>query len=149
MSDIPDDFHRLNLPANPFIELCGPLYGRRDGERLVVGLRVRPQHCNPGKVCHGGMLMTLADMALLLSTNVQTGMNSYLLTVQLSTDFLAPAPLGSWIESRVEVLRQTRNLLFSQGLLSIDGTPIARISGLFKPLPGERGGPRREPLFAD
>ncbi|HMN82707.1 MAG TPA: PaaI family thioesterase [Burkholderiaceae bacterium] len=150
MSDIPEGFRRLHLPTNPFIEMCGPLYGRiTDDGQFVMGLLVQKQHCNPGGMCHGGMMMTLADMTMLLGTNVQTGLNRYLLTVNLTTDFLAPAPLGSWIEGRVQVLRRTRNLVFSQGVLSVPEGPAARISGIFKPVGDELDRFRPDRFFAN
>jgi uncharacterized protein (TIGR00369 family) len=135
MSEIPEGFRPLHLPTNPFIELCGPLYGRiTDDGQFVTGLLVEKRHCNSGDMCHGGMMMTLADMSILLGTNMQTGLNRYLLTVNLTTDFLAAVPLGSWVEGRVQVLRRTRNLVFSQGMLSIPDGPAARTSGIFKPV---------------
>lgn len=134
MSDpIPADFKRLQLRPNPYVDACGPLYGKRDGEKLVLGLRVEPRHCNPGGSCHGGMLSTLADMLLVLGANVQSGQRRYMLTVNLSSDFIGPASAGSWIEGRLEVLRTTRSLVFCQGLLAADGRTVLRFSGIAKP----------------
>src|SRR5690349_1396894 len=39
-------------------------YYRRDGERLIIGLRILAKHANARGVAHGGLLMTLADIAL-------------------------------------------------------------------------------------
>ena len=47
-----------------FIGTNGPLFVRREEDALVLGLRVEERHCNPNKMCHGGMLMTFADMLL-------------------------------------------------------------------------------------
>lgn len=63
---IPDGFAPLQLRPNPYINACGPLYGRRDGDALCLGLRVERRHCNPAGSCHGGMLATLAGMLLVL-----------------------------------------------------------------------------------
>jgi uncharacterized protein (TIGR00369 family) len=146
---VPGGFRLLKLPRNGFIDLCGPMYGRYADQKFVLGFRVEARHCNPAKMCHGGMLLTLADMSMLIGSNLQTGMNRYLLTVNLSSDFLAPAPLDSWIEGRVEVLKVTPNLLFAQGTLSIEQAPIARINGIFKPVgePAPNVGP--DAFFAD
>jgi len=110
----------------------GPLYAMPEGERIVVGFRVEARHCNPNQVCHGGMLMTLADMALGLGTNYQAKLMRFLPTVNLTCDFLAPAPLGAWVEARTDVLRTTRNLTFGQTMISADGVPCARASGIMK-----------------
>ena len=37
-------------------------------------------------------------------------------------DFIAAAPLSSWVQGQAEILRVTRNLVFSQGLVYADGT---------------------------
>ena len=101
--------------------------------RLCLGLRVERRHCNPGGSCHGGMLSTLADMLLVLGAGAQTGLSRYMLTVNLSCDFIAPAMEGSWIEGRLQVLRSTRNLVFCQGNLQADGALVLRLSGIAKP----------------
>ena len=45
---------------------------------------------------------------------------------------MGPAPLGSWVQGQADVLRTTRNMLFSQGLVTADGEPALRVSGIFK-----------------
>ncbi len=129
---IPVGFRPVRFQSNPYLDLVGPLYGRLDGEDFVLGFRVEPRHCNPGGTCHGGMLMTLADMLLLLGANTQSGIRRYMTTVSLTHDFLAPPPAGSWLEGRVQILRTTRSLVFAQGTLSLDGAPVLRSSGILK-----------------
>jgi uncharacterized protein (TIGR00369 family) len=130
---IPADFHRLHMPVNPFIDLNGPLYGRWADEKFTLGLRIEARHCNPAMTCHGGMLMTLADMTMLIGCNLQADIHQYLLTVNLTTDFVGPAKEGEWLEGRCEVLRATKNLIFAQGMLLVADKPVARINGIFKP----------------
>lgn len=132
--EIPDGFRPMKLSPNPFIDQVGPLYGRLDGSDLVVGFPVERRSCNPAGMCHGGMLCTLADLTLILCSNVQTGMGRYFTTVSLNTDFLAPAPEGSWIEGRAQVLRVTRSLVFTQGTLAVDGGVVLRANAIFKPV---------------
>jgi uncharacterized protein (TIGR00369 family) len=130
---LPDGFVPLKLRPNPYIDACGPLYGRREGTALCLGLRVEHRHCNPAGSCHGGMLGTLADMLLVLGAGAQTVNSRYMITVNLSCDYIAPAPEGSWIEGRLQVLRSTRSLVFCQGSLQADGALVLRMSGIAKP----------------
>ncbi len=102
---VPEGFRLLNLPRNPFIEANGPLYGRLEGEQFVMGFLCQAKHCNPMMVCHGGMVATLADMLLLLRTNIQTRLGQFMLTVSPDVDFLAPVKVGDWLEGRAEVLK--------------------------------------------
>jgi uncharacterized protein (TIGR00369 family) len=145
---VPDGFILLKLTSNPFIQVNGPLYGRWHNQQFTLGLRIESRHCNPGGMCHGGMLMTFADMTMLLGANLQADVRQYLLTVNLSTDFIAPAPMGAWIEGQMQVLRAGRSVVFAQGLLSIGAAPIARISGVFKPTGDPRPGSTAERLFS-
>lgn len=130
--DIPPGFHALRM-TGAFIEQVGPLYLKRDGDELWVGFRVEERHTNPMRICHGGMLASFADMLLPLSIHrkSEVGMR-FLPTVSLQIDYLAPAPLGAWVEGDAQVLRVTRSLVFAQGLATADGMPILRVSGICK-----------------
>lgn len=130
---IPAGFRPLNLPRNPFIEANGPLYGRMDGERFVLGFLCERKHCNPMMACHGGMLATIADMLLLLGANVQANLGQFLLTVRLDIDFIGPVMEGDWLEGRAEVLRAGKSVIFTEGRMSVRGAPVARVSALLKP----------------
>lgn len=132
MSDIPEGFAPFKL-AFGFLETNGPLYGKWENERLLLGFRVELKHCNPGRVAHGGMLATFADMLLPIASRFQSKTDmGFLPTVSLSCDYLAPAPLGAWVEGRAEALRITKNLLFAQGVATADGEPVLRANGIFK-----------------
>ena len=116
-----------------FMAANGPLYGRREGDHFISGFRVESRHINPMQNCHGGMLMLFADMHLPLSAQAQAELDDdFLPTIHLTTDFLAPAPLGAWVWGRADVLKVTRNMVFAQGVVHADDRPVARIDGIFK-----------------
>ena len=135
---IPEGFKLRHL-GDGFMDVNGPLYYRRadgtDRNRGVsLGFRVEMRHCNPMKVCHGGMLATFTDMLFAVTAHATSdaGRNRFLPTISLQLDYLAGAPLGSWEQGEGQVLRATRNMVFLQGLLTADGVPIVRASGIFK-----------------
>jgi uncharacterized protein (TIGR00369 family) len=131
---IPAGFRRVEFAPNPFLERVGPLYARLDGGAFVLGFRVERDHCNPAGTCHGGMMSTLADMLLILGSNAQADLQRYLTTVSLNTDFVGAAPLGAWLEGRMQVVRVTRSLVFAQGTMTHDGEAVMRTSGILKPV---------------
>jgi uncharacterized protein (TIGR00369 family) len=132
MTDIPAGYSPLRLSMG-FLEAVGPLYGKWADDRLLLGFRVEMRHCNPGQVAHGGMLATFADMLLPIASRFQGKAEmGFLPTVNLTCDYLAPAPLGSWIEGRADLVKTTKNLLFAQGLATADGLPVLRANGIFK-----------------
>jgi len=117
-----------------FIGVNGPLYLKHEGDLVQLGFRVEARHTNPMRICHGGMMASFCDMLLPISVHrksSEVGMR-FLPTISLQIDYLAPAPLGAWVQGEAQVLRTTRSLVFAQGLVEADGTPVARVSGIFK-----------------
>jgi hypothetical protein len=47
-------------------------------------------------------------------------------------DYMGTSPLGAWVQGEAVVLKSTRNMLFGQGLVTADGQPVLRVSGIFK-----------------
>ncbi|WP_096668258.1 PaaI family thioesterase [Polaromonas sp. AET17H-212] len=138
-SAIPDGFVPVRV-GGPFIEVNGPFHARLEGQRLLLGFRVEERHSNPLQMCHGGMLASFADMLLPCAAMYQTDTDRrFLPTISLQIDYLAPARLGAWVQGQADILRSTRNMIFIQGLVTADGEPALRISGIFKqgPLIGD------------
>src|SRR5437763_10564841 len=52
------------LSSSPFAGLVGPLYVDRSAARTVVRVRVADQHTNSFGKVHGGLLSTVADVAI-------------------------------------------------------------------------------------
>jgi uncharacterized protein (TIGR00369 family) len=145
-----DDTHEPPLPAPAgfrevpieigFIGVNGPLWVNLEGPALKLGFRVEMRHCNPMKIAHGGMMATFIDMLMPFGIMWETKMRGrFLPTVHLSQEFIAPAPMGSWVEGEAQCLRQTKNLVFAQCLVTADGAVCGRASGIFK-LGPETGG---------
>ncbi len=131
-ADIPEGFQARRF-GEGFIAVNGPLYARRRDGGFQLGFRVEPRHCNPMNICHGGMMATFCDMLLPLSAHMLSDVgNRFLPTINLQIDYLAASPLGAWVQGEAQVLRTTRSLVFMQGLVHADGTPVARVSGIFK-----------------
>lgn len=130
--DIPAGFRAMKLEYG-FVGINGPLYGKLDNGKVVMGFRVEERHSNPGKIAHGGMLATFADMLLPITARIEAKEDmGFVPTVSLSLDFLGPAKLGAWVEGRADVLRTGKSIFYVQGLVTSDGAPCLRASGVFK-----------------
>ena len=131
--DVPPGYRPVDAGGG-FIAANGPLYLLHEGATVKVGFRVEPRHCNPMGVCHGGMLASFCDMLLPLSVHRKSAEvgRRFLPTVSLQIDYLAPVPLGAWVEGECEVLKVTRTMVFAQGLVRADGATAVRCSGVFK-----------------
>ncbi len=133
MSRIPDGFSALKM-GGEFIGANGPLYLYHQGAVVKLGFRVESRHTNPLGILHGGMMASFCDMLLPVSVHRKSAAigHRFLPTISLQLDYLSAVSLGSWVEGEAEVLRETRSIVFAQGLVTADGVPAARVSGLFK-----------------
>jgi acyl-coenzyme A thioesterase PaaI-like protein len=141
-ADIPPGFRPVPI-GGEFLKTAGPLYGRWDGRHVRLGFRVEERHVNPARACAGGMLCTFADMQMAVVIHYQCPeiAGHRFPTINLTTDFVAPVPLGAWLEGTSDVIRATKSLVFMQGSAAVDGATALRFNGVFKI------GPKRE--YAD
>ena len=130
---VPEGFRAREFGGG-FIGVNGPLYARRTEAGFQLGFRVEERHCNPRGICHGGMMATFCDMLLPVSAHVMSKDigQRFLPTINLQIDYLAPSPLGAWVQGEAQLLRATKSLVFMQGLVQADGVSVARVSGIFK-----------------
>jgi acyl-coenzyme A thioesterase PaaI-like protein len=129
----PEGFLRRDMRGG-FLGAIAPIWQRRDPADGVTtfGLRVQPRHCNAKEMGHGGMLSSFADIVLGLGGFEQAKVSGFFITISLTTDYLAPAPLGAWLQCRPELVRATRSMTFVQGVFTADGTPCLRANGIFR-----------------
>src|SRR5687767_3622038 len=130
MPRIPEGFNRIER-LSPFNAMVGPLYERRDGDAVSIGLMIEDKHTNSRGICHGGALATLADLALGYAMLAKSGDSGSFLTAHLSVDYAGAAKVGDWIESKVEIQRVGTRMAFANCYLLVDNRPIVRASAIF------------------
>ena len=108
----------------------GPLFEKRTEDGWFRGFRVAERHINAGGMCHGGMLMTFAD--ILLATAVMDITNPPFVTVRLTTDFMGPAQLGDWVEGSALAHSAGDGLFSVAGSIRVGDKLVADASALFK-----------------
>lgn len=118
------------ISENPFGKAVGPIYEKTGKDGWVRGFLVGEKHTNRGGIAHGGVLMTFAD--IVLATAALEVADLPLVTIQMNSNFVAPARLGVWVEGRGRITRRTKDLVFVNADLSADGKPILSASGIFK-----------------
>jgi len=128
--DVPEGFQPL-FRTSPVLDLIGPLYGRGKGTDLVVGLRVEPKHCNARGTIHGGILATLADVAIGYAIAFSADPPIGAVTANLSLDYAGTARIGDWVESRVDIQKRGTRLAFGNCYLCVGEERIARASAVF------------------
>ena len=130
MTGIPEGFQKI-ARLSPFNALVGPLYERRDGDAVSIGLTIEAKHTNSRGVCHGGVLATLADLALGYAMLARSGDKGSFVTAHLAVDYAGAARLGDWIESKVEIQHVGARLAFANCYLVSGAKPIVRASAIF------------------
>jgi len=130
MKEIPEGFKPIPR-LSPFNALVGPLYEKRAGDEVVIGLRIEEKHTNSRGICHGGVLATLADLSLGYAMLAKSGGNNAFVTAHLAIDYAGGAKIGDWIESAVDIQRQGARLAFANCYLVSKGKRIVRASAIF------------------
>lgn len=120
------------LSGTHFNEAAGPYWLRREDDGRAVGLLGEDRHGN-GHVgtIHGGVLMTLADIALGMGV-VDAAATSDCVTLQLQMQFTATAPMGSFLTCRPELVRRTSQIVFMRGLIMAGERTVASADGIWK-----------------
>jgi uncharacterized protein (TIGR00369 family) len=130
MSAPPPGFKQTHL-IDPFELHVGPVYEQGEPGAKRFGFRVDARHVNMRGVIHGGMLMTFADAALGQAAWDACD-HAACVTLNMQSQFLAPAKEGDWIEVAPVLTRRTRSLIFLRGDFTVDGAPIYSVSSVWK-----------------
>ena len=128
--DAPQDFEPLGA-ASPFTETVGPIYVNPCGSVPVLGIRVASHHANRVGRAHGGLLTTLADIAMSRAVVTTLPPGATMSTADLHIAFLDAAGDGQWLEAAPNLDRIGRSLIHASCVLSADGQPVAKALGCF------------------
>ncbi|WP_394237542.1 PaaI family thioesterase [Pseudomonas anguilliseptica] len=133
MSMVPAGFSPL-FRSSPFLDLLGPIYNQRSATGLVIGLRAEEKHCNARGLVHGGVLSSLADVALGYNSAFAEEPPTPIVTTSLTIDYAGTAKLGDWITIESDVQKVGKNLAFANCYFVVESVRIARASAVFSVL---------------
>ena len=112
-----------------FTDVLRPVFRSETETGVCLGMFVQAQHGNMIGICHGGVLMTLADIAAAQSVNFARGKSVGVPTISLSFDFVSAAREGDWIEAHTEQVELKRLFAFAAGVVRSGDKVIMRYSG--------------------
>lgn len=128
---VPPGFMETGMKG--FVGLNGGFLRHEDGDRLSFGFTAQDRHCNPFGLVHGGWLSTLADLQLLMQAAHGSGLpTAKLVTVSLAVNYVGAARKGDWVESRANIVRQTRTLVFVDGSAFTSERPVITMNGIYQ-----------------
>ncbi|MCX5730161.1 MAG: PaaI family thioesterase [Deltaproteobacteria bacterium] len=115
----------------PFAEFLGIQIVKNQPGLARLEMALRPELLNSFHDAHGGVVMTLADVALAVAAITQDGTARGAITVDLSVSFIGPGKGTLVAESRC--LRAGKVLAFSEGeIRDAQGSLVAKAIGTFK-----------------
>jgi uncharacterized protein (TIGR00369 family) len=129
----------------PFVEALGLELLRFENGEAELALTPRDEHMNGLKMAHGGVVMTLLDVAMAHAARSPRGGVSVpargVVTVEMKTSFMRPG-MGRLV-AHGKVLTQTQTLSFCEAsLFNADHKLVAHATGTFKLLRAVTAGGR-------
>lgn len=123
----------------PFVQMLGLELVRFEGGESELAIEVRDELCNSWSVMHGGVTMTLLDVAMAHAARSpgQPGVEDArgVVTIEMKTSFMRPG-LGRLV-ARGRVLQRTSSFSFCEASVSdAGGQLVAHATGTFKFLKG-------------
>lgn len=111
----PPEGYELLTWTSGFGAQMSPVYAQElPSGHMRRGFFIKEHHLNGNGTCHGGMLMSFADICFGLALG-----HTYekWVTVRLLTDFLSSAQLGDWVEGDGEVTADVDGFVTTKGQL--------------------------------
>ena len=117
----------------PFIKDLGVEFISAENGRAVIALDLVARHLNSWSVAHGGVLMTLLDVAMAVAGRSLDSSAGSGVTVEMKTNFLQPANAGTRIIASANAYHRTGTMVFCDGeVRDLDERLIAKAMGIFK-----------------
>lgn len=128
--DLPPGF-TPHFRKSPLTDAWEPLYSKREGDVLTIGVLVATPHTNARGMAHGGLIAALADNAMGLACALSGAGVGGIVTVSLTCDFTGTARIGDWLEVAATPVRVGRTLAFGEARVTTGDRLIARASAVF------------------
>ena len=129
-ADIPEGFEDSGFSGR-YLGHVGPYYLKHTDTGILVGLRIEEKHINYVDIAHGGVLTTLADVALSLQVHRSEEPPLGVTTISLNTSFLGPAKLGDWLIADARIDRKGKRIAYTSGEIRSGDKVIMTMTGVF------------------
>jgi acyl-coenzyme A thioesterase 13 len=130
VTDVPQGFQPAGFDGN-YLRQGGPYYVKKAGDCVQVALRIAAQHTNYIDIAHGGVLSTLADVALSYQVYLIETPNPVVTTTTLTTNFLNAAKLDDWLIADASIDKIGKRSAHVHGSIRCEGVVLATMSGVF------------------
>jgi len=115
----------------PFLKLLGVRFLSAEMGKGEILLALKPEHNNTWEVAHGGVLLTLMDVAMAVAARSADSGDRSVVTIELKNNFMQAAT--GILRVKADTVRHTATLAFCEAKLYNDQGEICCMStGTFK-----------------
>lgn len=120
-------------PDIPFVSDLGIEFIDAADGRSTLALSLQTRHLNSWSVAHGGVLMTLLDVAMAVAGRSLDPDAGGGVTVEMKTSFLQPGKAGARLTATGHAFHRSTTMAFCDGEVRDDSNRlIAKAMGTFK-----------------
>ena len=117
----------------PFINDLGVEFLEADAGRGTIALQLRARHLNSWNVAHGGVIMTLLDVAMAVAGRSLDPAAGGGVTVEMKTSFVQPGLADTRLIASGHAFHRSSTMAFCEGeVRDEEGRLIAKSMGTFK-----------------
>ncbi|CAG2145299.1 hypothetical protein LMG31506_03177 [Cupriavidus yeoncheonensis] len=120
-----------SLSHIPFLADLGVTCSLAEGGRSEISLPIENRHQNSWDMAHGGVIMTLLDVAMAVAGRSSDADGRGVVTIEMKSSFMAPG--RGHLTARGTTVHRTTTMVFCEAeIVDADGKTVARSSGTFK-----------------
>jgi acyl-CoA thioesterase len=120
-------------PDIPFLQDLGVEFLHMADGEAQIALNLQPRHMNSWRVTHGGVTMTLLDVAMSLAGRSLNPDARAGVTVEMKTSFLQPGGTpGGRIVAKGKAFHRSTTMCFCEGEVWNGDKLVAKAMGTFK-----------------
>jgi len=113
-----DGFYGWTFPGKGFNAYLGRMLSRVEGETARVRIATGPSRSNVQNMLHGGFLLGFLDQAIFVGPVAMDRLPfAGAVTLGVSTQFIGGGKLDEPLDCVVEIVRETKRLMFLRGQL--------------------------------
>jgi uncharacterized protein (TIGR00369 family) len=121
----------VNQSAVPFLKLLGVRCLSAEMGKGEILLALKPEHTNTWAVAHGGVLLTLMDVAMAVAARSGDPGDRSVVTIELKNNFMQAA--NGVLRVKADTVRSTATMAFCEAKLYNDqGEVCCMATGTFK-----------------
>ena len=126
----PLESYTIYDPIDPYENHAGPFFWKEENGVHKFALLAEARHCNRHEIVHGGLMMTMIDLAMVVAA--KETWEEQLVTVSLNSEFIDAGSAGEIVEAEGELVRRTGSMAFVRGRVHVCDRTLLTSSAVLK-----------------